>query len=403
VTATGYFHISRVSRLLRAVILLALVGLTAVGARPATAADADSSSQGSTSIELTSEDVGNIAELEVIEESEATNLEARRASTAQPAFDIRVGASVYHLPEPDEAAQAPFHKLGAKKETFLSKREYILTSTAKALQMMKYGIGIGSVIGEKLTYITHKVRGKTSERKERRSLSQRAQAVINALLQALDRKLWSSARVIADYNEVHFFIAPGVFAFGGKKTETEAGRVVTGWGGGYSLVLNFGFNREKRGLVFEIVREVEVFRDTILPRVFLAGGAINLGLSFRVREDHALVDVGDRYKPPAAPLTTTDGERMLMISSGPALTVPPPPFGDAVTNTNSLENAPIFRVLLSPNIKGWVRVHSDLARIAKSDARMTVENVENLAGAVRGLAARLRPRGGRSCGALFAR
>lgn len=367
--------------------------------QPAIAAAGDSSP--GSQIEVSQGNAGSVADLEIVESDVPSNASESPFWHDVKTVELRVGDRAYQLLEPSEAEREPFEKLGIKQEKFLDKRQFILTSTARALQMMNYGIGIGSVIGEKITFIAQKIRGQSGQRQERRSLSERAHAIINALLQALDRKLWSSARVIADYNEVHFFIAPGVFAFGGKKTETESGRVVTGWGGAYNLVLSFGFNREKRGLVFEIVREVEVFKDTVLPRVFLAGGAVNFGLAFRVRDGEGFVDMGNRYKPPAAPLTTTDGEKMLMISSGPGATIPPPPFGDAVTNTNLLENAPIFRVLISPNIKGWIHIHSDLPRIAENDAAMIFGNVEKFASYIQSLSTRYRA-GGQACRALFA-
>lgn len=324
---------------------------------------------------------------------------ATENQTSELDLEIHVGRQRYRFEAPDEEALEPFRKLNDRQQAFLQRRRTILSSAARALQLMRYGIGIGSVAGEKISYITEKIRKRPISPRESRTLKERSQAIIENMLRALERKLWSSARVIADYNEVHFFIAPTTFAFGGGRVQTANGEEMRGWGGGYNLGFSIGFNRQKKAAVFEIVREVEVFKDSILPKVFMAGGAINFGIALRVRDEEGLGAIANRFKPPALPFTTTDGEKVLMISSGPAATIPPLFLADAISSSNGMTSETAFRVLISPVMKGWIRVESSLPKIVQEDLRLTVDNTGKLIGLVQTLASRYR--GKNACRALF--
>ena len=347
-------------------------------------------------------------------------IEAPKAEAVQSSdrLEIKMASRVYTLedPRPGSADRANFEQLSPEEQAvFIKNRGSFLTQAAKALQMLKYGFGIGSVVKERLKFTIRALkdesariamndmdplvradvqsareremqkRAEETELRLQTTLKQRSETIIQGFLQGLDRKLWSQALLFAHSNEF------GVMASGGL--EILAGMDKKGWGGLFDIGLSIGYNRDTRVLAIQVFRDFERFQSTTMKAVFVAGVLGKAGMYMSNQRPGEMARQGISFYPPMIPgySSMTPSQFQTGISTG--LTWPPSPLGDLLTYTNTLDNKVLLRFTVSPMMKGFVRVETGLGL---SSLRFFISPVEKAINSLRTLFF-----GSRLCGRVF--
>lgn len=347
-------------------------------------------------------------------------IDAPKAETVQSAerLEIKMASRVYTLedPKPGSAERVNFEQLSQEEQkVFMRNRGAFLTQAAKALQMLKYGFGLGSVVKEKIKFgiralkdesariamneldplvradvarardLEMEKRAEENERRLQTTLKQRSETIIQGFLHGLDQKLWSQALLFAHSNEF------GVMASGGL--EMLAGMDKKGWGGLFDIGISIGYNRDTHALAIQIYRDFEKFQSTTMKAVFVAGILGKAGMYMSNQRPGEMARHGISFYPPMIPgySAMTPSQFQTGLSTG--LTWPPSPLGDLLTYTNTLDNKVLLRFTFSPMMKGFVRMETGLGL---STLRFFVSPVEKAINSLRTLFF-----GSRLCGRVF--
>lgn len=301
---------------------------------------------------------------------------------------IQLKKSTYEVNDPmigtDE--RAPYEALTQEdKIGFNENRKMFLTQAAKALQVLKYGFGIGSVVKDKVSYRLQSYQDRQFQRQMRSmpetaqqdyktahdqaigpieaerqkrlalTLKERSDSIIQAALISLDQKLWSQAALFAKSNEFGFILGAGVEALGGVQGKG-------GWGGIFDFAISIGYNREEKAVAIQVLRDIETFQDTMMKAVFIAGATGHAGMYIANQKRGSLEHIGSNFYPPMIPgySSTTNDSFATGASSG--LTWPPSPLGDLLTYTTKLNQKALLRITVSPTYKGFIRIETGIGK-----------------------------------------
>lgn len=264
---------------------------------------------------------------------------------------------------------------------FQEKRRGILKSLAQALRFTKLGIGMGAIMGDKISWVASKMNilkpFKTPELKNfegpmdwfletestayeakeaapKMKISQRGNLLINKILQGMDYSMWERAPLIAHSNEYGLYASVGGMA--------EAGvRGKGGFGGQYGLGITVGVNKETKAFVFQIFQGVEVFKSTSIPFAAFLGG--NMKLAMYVSENSPgrehLKTQGTSDYPLAIPVFKSDSPTSFSTGLSTGL-FPPAPFDTLLTFKNHNSETVIVRMAVSPMTKGFLEFKSGI-------------------------------------------
>lgn len=232
------------------------------------------------------------------------------------------------------------------KAKFLMNRDLFFQNAAKVLHTLDWAIGIGSVTKEKILFFKRKE--KTNE-----AFKERKSRIVMAILSGMNKQLWHDAPVVGNANEFALSASVGL--------GLEGGALKKGWGGQVDLGITMGVNKTQKAFVFQIFRNLEKFSSTLMPAMIYAGLVGKAGIQI-IENTKGGIETrkGTTFYPPAAPgfLTETPSMASSGVSSG--IGFPPPPIADLLTFTNELDHKALLRVVVSPTLKGFVRVYIGL-------------------------------------------
>lgn len=258
-------------------------------------------------------------------------------------LDITLGSTLYTVESPTIEDRTAFISLPEpEKESFSRNRKVFLSALAKSLNTVKYGFAVGALV---------------SRSKDSRTLRERAEKIVGAILNRVDKSLWTQAPLFARSNEFGIVIAGGLEFIAGKRER--------GWGGIVDFGLTIGYNRDERALTLQIIRDVEHYQKSALPVVFLTGALTKAGFYVANQKGHELQNEGISFYPPMAPAFSSITPNNFMTGFSSGLTWPPSPVGDMLTYTDKLDQTVILRLSISPLLKGFVRVTSGIQSAGK--------------------------------------
>lgn len=322
----------------------------------------------------------------------------------QSSFDLNIeaGSDTYKILAPnDNQSIESFDELSQfEKNRFIANRVQFMQQLAKGLKNIKYGFGVTSIVGDKIKYVAGntldkvkdvisltksdeqraKVLEKLNQNKELRiqkyneraelTLKERSQQIIQNILIAFDRTIWSQAKLFARSNEFGVQGSLGLALLGGIEKKG-------GWGGAIDVGISIGFNRDNKSLVIQIYSDFERFKSTKMKAAFVAGLVAKAGIHIANQSEKSLRRKGETFYPPAIPAynSMTKGNYQTGFSSG--ITIPPSPIGDMMTYTNSLDTTTLVRIELSPLLKGFVKLQTGIGRETLNFIVEPVMNVIN--------------------------
>ena len=304
----------------------------------------------------------------------------------QTQLEVHLGKQVFVLKNPEMGSpqRVAFEALSeVDQAAFHVNRWAFISILARSLQLLKFGVGVGVVSKDSLSYRLQSYRLKKLIRKLPESMSdgtradivaaqeraleelerthsentgegfrERSDRVVFRLIEAIDSNLWDQAQLFSRSNEYGVVAALGVEFLGGKREK--------GWGGLVDLGVSIGYNRDEQAVVIQIFRDLEHFKSTALPAVFVAGVVGKVGGYVANQTAGALNREGISFYPPMAPgfTSVTPDNFMLGLSSG--LTWPPSPIGDILTYTDRLHQTVLLRVTASRLNGRFLHVESGL-------------------------------------------
>lgn len=271
-------------------------------------------------------------------------------------LSIQLGKNTYTITDrtTDAEALARFDAMTPEQQArFIQNRDMFISNTAKVLRRIGWTFGLGSLVGGKIVMIKDKLLRKEKEDADsivvRENFRERSNRIITSMLTAMNRQLWAQAPLVGDANEFGVTLSLGL--------ALEGGRPKKGWGGQFDLGVSFGYNKEKKAFVFQIFRNIEKFRTTLMPAVFYAGVTPKAAIQVSQMRDGAIQSrIGTTIYPPGVPGFLSTSPTMFASGINTGVGFPPPPFGDMLSYTNQLDNKAILRVMISPTLKGFVRV-----------------------------------------------
>jgi hypothetical protein len=315
-------------------------------------------------------------------------------------LEITLKKSAYQLEAPLSGIERIEEILTPEDQaSFLATRKEFLSLAAKGLQSLKMGFGVGVTMKNYFRFLKEKrqtkklleeslnwspgqrddllmaIQRNEPELNRRRTieknklLSQKADEAIQMILNSLDRQLWEQAEIVAHANEFGFMVAAGIELEGG----TRAGK---GWGGLTDLGVSIGFNKDEKSLAIQVFHDMEKFKSTQMPMVFIAGAVGKGGFYVANQNEQKNTDSkGTSFYPPMAPGFSSSTNRSFMAGASSGLTWPPSPLGDMLTYTNTLNQVTLLRVTISPLTKGFFRIKSDAL---KKTVSFTLESIKKL-------------------------
>jgi hypothetical protein len=270
---------------------------------------------------------------------------------------------------------AQFETLTDKEQaSFLEKRRFILSSMEIGFRKTKWAFYLADVFKTTAVSIKNLIlydsendppsseiaemiridRNVNPQRYENKKILYKVDEKIKSVLHATDLKLWSQSALVANSNQFSLMAAVEIQAEGGTKSHK--------WGGLYDLGFTIGYNTDSKAVVFQIFRNRETFKSSMMPAVAVGGFVAKIGpLISRANGETSMRTNGESFYPPMVPgyQSTTKESYTFGFSSG--LTVPPSPFGDMLTYTNTLDQKTILRISFSKAYIGFVRVKMDLS------------------------------------------
>lgn len=283
-----------------------------------------------------------------------------------------------------------------QKNAFLKERLEFLKKTASVLHGTSYVSGMGSLIGDQLSYVGKKIKSVFGDQPESLkgdqgapTFQERRAQVVQNMLQAIDYKLWYQAPLFIDSNEVGLQAHLGMVAVQGLKKN--------GAGGAEFLGISIGYNKTDKSFVFEVYHNSERFDHTkaavgVIGMNFFAGPFF----SHRDAKSPAKNMKGFTFYPPVAPGATQYGPDIFSTGVASGIGFPPPPIADMYTWTDRFERRTVFRIAVSPILPGFVRLH---VGDVKGSVRGLVLRVSD---ALVILSKKILPLQRRSCQAVFA-
>ncbi len=270
---------------------------------------------------------------------------------------------------------AQFEALSAKEQSqFLEKRSVILQKLESGLNKSRWifyltdfvSSGLGAIkdliMYDSLTNqpsdeIKEMIRidqELNPEKYQDKKLSARIDEKIKSILNATDLKLWSQSPLVANSNQFSLMAAIEI--------QAEGGTSVHKWGGLYDLGLTIGYNTDSKAVVFQIFRNRETFKSSMMPAVAVGGFVGKIGpLISRVNDETSMHTTGESFYPPMFPGYQSATKESFTFGFSSGLTVPPSPFGDMLTYTNTLDQKTILRISFSKAYLGFIRVKMDLS------------------------------------------
>ncbi|MCX7979088.1 MAG: hypothetical protein N2578_08800 [Bdellovibrionaceae bacterium] len=255
---------------------------------------------------------------------------------------------------PDVNPMEGYESLDAQaKERFAKTRVQFLTALARALNASKMMIGGGLLMKDAFTFVkvkTLKVLGKPVELNHpEMSRPERVQRAIGNFLQSVDYKLWNQAPLVISANEFGFAAHVGLVTGGGVRS--------SGYLFHHETSISITYNKETRGLVFEIGYVKENFQHTLMG--IGVAGVIGKGGVRIARRTGGLVASnlsGTSFYPPMIPAFSTFGPELFQTGTSTTFGFPPSPFADILTWTNKMSHHTAIRISISPFMKGFVRL-----------------------------------------------
>ncbi|MBO9666192.1 MAG: hypothetical protein J7501_05210 [Bdellovibrio sp.] len=279
-----------------------------------------------------------------------------------------------------------------QRQKFKDMRIHFLTNAARILNSTKFALGVGSLVGDGLSFVKVKVKsafGKKPEEVEKVKMTfkERSHQAVLSALKGIDYKLWSQAPLVIDSNEFGLSVSVGMVA--------ETGVMRKGGGGAEELGMNIAFNKTQKAFVFEIFHNSERF-DNTKAAVTVAGIVGKAGMSMGRRQGSETLH-GSSFYPPAIPGYSVASPEYFSAGLSSSIGVPPPPLADLLTFTNKFDRQVLIRVTVSPVVKGFVRVQ---VGDVKGSVKLVTSRFADMFKAVGNLVKQGRK--GKSCQAVFA-
>lgn len=231
---------------------------------------------------------------------------------------------------------------------FQESRLFFLSKAAIVLEKSELPIGFGSLIRQKLIYLFKKKDRDNKPLSFSKSRT-KGQEVVSQVLQEIDQKLWSQAPIVAQQNEFAISVGIGVSGIAGYQRKVV--------GGSAGIGFNIGMNRQEKAFVFEIATEIEKVEVAITP-TFMFGLAPKIGflLKKQDRGSEMIMREGHTLYPPMVPGYVATSSQMVNMGFNSALLSFPPLIGDAFSYLNQTWRFPLFRIVVSPLLRGIIRL-----------------------------------------------
>jgi hypothetical protein len=237
------------------------------------------------------------------------------------------------------------------QQRFLEKRVMYLIIMSKTLNALKYGLGLGSLVKDKLTFKKQKPDPSMSPEEkqniERLTLKLRSHNGVVNLLKSFDRFMWSKPDFVARSNELGAALSVNLNAF------ADLGKIKGG--GNIGIGFSIGVNIERKSVVFQIFRNIEKYRSTKLKYVGMIGTVIKAGGYFVGDNQKLYRSEGFSFYPPVAPAFYSETPTKYMVGGTLGATLPPSPFGDILTYTTGFDDKTLLKVEFSPVSKYFVQ------------------------------------------------
>jgi hypothetical protein len=291
------------------------------------------------------------------EPGQKVEVEAPKIALSDGHFIIRSGLSTYTfkiIPEDPELQKNLDSMSESDLFAFQKKRQNLLTISAASLNAIKYSYGIGALTKDGLVFLKEKIRPSPKDQSKEaarvKGLSARSTQVTQALLSSIDRQLLTQAPLVARANEYGMTLNMGFAALAGTNQKP--------FGGLFDLGFSLTYNEDTRTLVFQLYRNVEAFKNTSTGFTSYIGLATKAGILLYNRAPGTELSSlkGSTFYPPAVPGYLTRSTSMISSGFSSGLGFPPPPLGDLLTYTNSIDHRTIVRISVSPLIKGFIRI-----------------------------------------------
>ena len=265
---------------------------------------------------------------------------------------IDLANTSFVLSHPTEEQMVYYKDLSeADKAKFHHKRILGLNILARGLSTIKKGLGIGAIIKDKIMFWKHK--------KEKTSLTERSDNVVEAILRSFDAKAWESAPVFADMKEMGFTGTGQIVAALGTNKQLDIHKKVAGKqvdvvvpelksGGAIGIGFTIGINFEQRSLMFQVFNSNERLKEVYLPLVYLAGN-LKGGLYFSSSTDKLYSSSkGEGFYPFAMPGYSESAPNKKSFGGTMAFGLPTSPLDTGLTFKTSMDEKSYLRIRISP-------------------------------------------------------
>lgn len=239
----------------------------------------------------------------------------------------------------------------ADKAKFHHKRILGLNILARGLSTIKKGLGIGAMVKDKVMFWKHK--------KEKTSLTERSDKVVEGILRSFDAKAWESAPVFADLKEMGFTGTGQIVAAVGTNKQVGIHKKVAGKnvdvvvpelksGGAIGIGFTIGINFEQRSLMFQLFQANERLKEVYLPLVYLAGN-VKGGLYFSSSTEKLYSSSkGEGFYPFAVPGYSESAPSKKSFGGTMAFGLPTSPLDSGITFKTSMDEKSYLSIRISP-------------------------------------------------------
>lgn len=190
---------------------------------------------------------------------------------------IDLAGKFFVILHPDEQ-ELEFYKTLSEpdKIKFHTKRITALNILARGLSSIKKGLGVGSLVKEKVMF------WKSKKDKTPIPLAERSEVVVENIVRAFDKNIWSSAPIFTELKEIgltgtgQIVVAAGSKEridfqkeFRGKKVNVVVPEIKSG--GAIGIGFTLGINFEQKSLIFQLFNSNEQVKEVKLPLLMVAG------------------------------------------------------------------------------------------------------------------------------------
>lgn len=272
------------------------------------------------------------------------------ASNFSVKIDLANGSFV--LAHPNHEQLELFNNLSeADKAKFHHKRILGLNILARGLSTIKKGLGVGAIIKDKVMFWKHK--------KEKTTLTERSDKVVEAILRSFDAKAWESAPVFADMKEMGFTGTGQIVAALGTNKQIGIHKTIKGKkidvvipelksGGSIGIGFTIGINFEQKSLMFQVFNANERLKEVYLPLVYLAGN-LKGGLYFSSSKEKLYSsNKGEGFYPFTMPGYSESAPHKKAFGGTMAFGLPTSPLDSGLTFKTSLSETSYLSIRISP-------------------------------------------------------